>query len=301
MSETELLFVEDSEENLRLDQLLANRFTGSYSRTYFQQLIDEGLVLLNGNQVKKRIKPKVADEIEIEFIISKGIDLIPQNIPLDILYEDDDLLVVNKPPGMVVHPAVGHYENTFVHALLWHCKDLPNMESLRPGIVHRLDKDTSGILVAAKTSFAHQALVKAFSERVIKKRYLAITLGNPGNGEIRTLIGRDPKNRQKMAVVTENGKESITRFETLKLQDDLALVSIDLMTGRTHQIRVHMQHHKTPILGDILYGSKKTNEKFKIDKQLLHAWQIEFVHPKSGTMLKFEAPIPPKFFEMVKN
>lgn len=289
----ELLFVEEGDDSVRLDQLLVKKFP-TYSRTYFQDLIERGLVLLNGEQVKKRTRPEVGDEIEIEFALPPDIDLTPVNIPLNIVYEDDDLLIANKPAGMVVHPAVGNYENTFVHALLWHCKEaLPGSDPLRPGIVHRLDKDTTGLLIAAKTSFAHAALVKSFSERAVTKKYLAITVGNPGEGEIRTLIGRDPRNRQKMAVVEENGKEAITRYRTLKTAGDLALVEVDLLTGRTHQIRVHMQHLKTPILGDPVYGSKKANEKFNTKRQLLHAWKIEMVHPKSKNMVKCEAPIPP--------
>ena len=181
----DLFFIEEGETELRLDQLLVQKFP-DYSRTYFQNIIEKGLVLLNGEAVKKRVKAKVGDEIEVEFEISPGIDLTPQNIPLDIIYEDKELIVVNKPAGMVVHPAVGNYENTFVHALLWHCKDqLPGSDPLRPGIVHRLDKDTSGALIAAKTAFSHQALVKAFSERRVDKTYLAVTFGNPGEEKLR--------------------------------------------------------------------------------------------------------------------
>ena len=289
---SDLFFIEETDSQLRLDQLLVQKFPG-FSRTYFQDLIEKGLVSLNGEFVKKRTKPRFGDEIEVEFILSSGIDLIPQNIPLDIIYEDKELIVVNKSPGMVVHPAAGNHENTFVHALLWHCQNqLPGNDPMRPGIVHRLDKDTSGLLIAAKTTLTHQVLVKAFSERKVRKKYLAVTVGNPGDGEIKTLIGRDPKNRQKMAVLEDKGKEAITRFKTLQLSDDLAIVEVDLLTGRTHQIRVHMQHHKTPILGDAVYGSKKTNEKFRIQRQLLHAWQLELIHPKTGDLLKFEAPIP---------
>ena len=291
----ELLFVEEGDDTLRLDQLLVKKFP-NYSRTYFQDLIERGLVLLNGEQAKKRIHPKLGDEIEIEFALPPEIDLTPANIPLDILYEDEDLLVVNKPAGMVVHPAVGNYENTFVHALLWHCKELQGGDPLRPGIVHRLDKDTTGLLVAAKTAFAHAALVKAFSERKVMKQYLAITVGNPGEGELKTLIARDPRNRQKMAVVEEGGKEALTRYKTLKVEGDLALVEVDLLTGRTHQIRVHMQHLKTPILGDPVYGSKKANEKLNANRQMLHAWKLGLDHPKTGIYLNFEAPIPKDMF-----
>lgn len=287
----EILFVEDDASG-RLDQFLSKKYP-HYSRTYFQDLIEQGLVLLNGQPVKKRIKPHPGDEIEVEFTLPPGIDLTPQNIPLDILYEDRDLIAINKPVGMVVHPAVGNYENTFVHALLWHCKDqLPGEDPLRPGIVHRLDKETSGVLIAAKTPFAHQALVRAFAERKVNKKYLALCVGNPGEGELRTLIGRDPIHRQKMAVVAERGKEAITRFKTLKVREELALVEVDLLTGRTHQIRVHMQHRKTPILGDPVYGSKKVNEKYSLTHQLLHAWRVELIHPKTGELLRLEAPVP---------
>ena len=310
-AEVQSFIVSEAEEGTRMDSLLFKRFEGEHSRTYFQYLIAEKLVLINGEPIKKRIKPKQGDKVEISFVLTPEIELTPENIPLNIIYEDESILVVNKPAGMVVHPAVGNWTGTFVNAFIYHCKELKAQEkskeekgeeskkkgklgdnSLRPGIVHRLDKETSGILVAAKTTAAHKSLVSQFSERVVKKEYLAIVIGNPGSGEVKASIGRNPKNRQAMTVLQEGGKPALTFYETLHFYGKLGVVKLHLKTGRTHQARVHMKHLGCPILGDTVYGISNWNAKYGAYRQLLHAKSIVFAHPKTGEELFFEAPIP---------
>jgi len=298
---TDIIIVSEEEKGLRLDQLLAQRFP-SHSRTYFQFLIEKHSVLVNGIPFKKREKPQAGDEIEICFLLTPEISLEPQNIPLDVLYEDDHLLAINKPVGMVVHPAPGHYSNTFVNALLYHCKELSAQpESIRPGIVHRLDKDTSGVLLAAKTIEAHQALVSLFCERKIKKHYLAICSGNPGNRTINAPLKRHPVHRQEMTVADEgDGKEAISQCTILKTNGSLSLVDIHLITGRTHQIRVHLKHIGSPILGDPVYGIDSLNKKFHTNRQLLHAHSLSFIHPFTGVPLELKAPLPSDFSTQLK-
>ena len=268
-------FISSEEAGERLDKVLAKRFSEAGSRTYFQFLIDEGKVLLNGLPVKKRIKPVVDDEVEVEYILTEELTLTAENIPLNIVYEDSDLIVINKPAGMVVHPAPGHWSGTFVNALLFHCRDtftaqvpdLPPNQALRPGIVHRLDKDTSGLLIAAKTPLAQQRLIEMFS-------------------------GRNPKHRQMMAVRSEGGRAAITHFRTLAFDGQLSLVKAVIATGRTHQIRVHMRHRGTPVLGDMLYGVDAQNTKHGAKRQLLHAYRLQFNHPITGKPLEFIAEPP---------
>jgi 23S rRNA pseudouridine1911/1915/1917 synthase len=287
------MIVTEQDLEARLDKLLAAHYPG-HSRTYFQYLIKNGFVLVNGKQLKKKDKPKPGDEIDVCFQLTPEISLEPENIPLNIVYEDDHILVINKPAGMVVHPAPGHPRGTFVHALLYHCKGLPFADKLRPGIVHRLDKETSGLLLAAKTLEAHQKLIALFSERKMKKTYLAICIGNPGEGTISAPLKRHKTRRQEMAVDPE-GKEAVSRIKTLKTEGALALVEIELVTGRTHQIRVHMKHRGTPVLGDPVYGSLSANKKYGAVRQLLHAHRLEFIHPITGIGLKFVAPLPDDF------
>ncbi len=289
----EMIEITAEEAGERLDKVLANRYKETYSRTYFQYLIDEHLVLLNGLPVKKRIKPEGGDEVEILFSALPGTDLKPEDIQLDVLYEDNDIIVVNKPAGMVVHPAPGNWTGTFVNALLGHCSDLKNEnDSLRPGIVHRLDKETSGVLIAAKNTVAQQKLVEMFASRRVYKEYLAICVGNPGKGKVELPIGRHPVQRQKMAISKEKGKPALTFYETVKFDGTLSQVKVILATGRTHQIRVHMQHLGTPVLGDPVYGKTAINEKLKVNRQMLHAHILKFDHPLSGKLMAFEAPIP---------
>ncbi len=232
------------------------------------------------------------DEVEIHFAALPQSDLLPENIPLDILYEDQDILVINKPVGMVVHPAPGHWTGTFVNALLHHCKSWQGTETLRPGIVHRLDKETSGVLVAAKTPLAHQRLIEAFSQRKVKKEYLVICVGNPGTKEIDAPIGRHPVHRKMMTVVEEGGRVAISRCQTIATDGKLSIVRIQPETGRTHQIRVHLKHVGTPVLGDSTYGNPQVNKSYGAIRQLLHAESLSFQHPIEGRLMTFQAPIP---------
>lgn len=290
--ENEILTITPEESGMRLDKILANRFSNIKSRTYFQMLIEKGRVLLNGVPVKKRVQPEVDDEVHIHFILTPEIGLLPEPIPLDILYEDQDILVVNKPAGMVVHPATGNWSGTFVNALLHHCQQLSQDSSLRPGIVHRLDKDTSGILIAAKTERAQQRLVEMFARREMHKEYLAVCLGNPGDNELTGAIGRHPVNRKMMTVLETGGKPALSTCKTLKCDGKLSQVNIILATGRTHQIRVHLKHHGTPVLGDPVYGNAQVNAKYGVKRQLLHAQLLRFKHPITNSPLEFKAPIP---------
>lgn len=291
--ESDLLIVTKEEEAKRLDKLLSERYDHK-SRTYFQFLIEKGLVLLNGAKVKKRIIPKFGDEIEVFFALTPEISLEPQNIPLSILYEDEHMIAVNKPANMVVHPAHGNWNGTFVNALLYHCKNLPSSNDLRPGIVHRLDKGTTGVLLAAKTEDAHRNLISMFSHREIKKRYLAICVSNPPNGRVSLPIGRDSNNRQKMAVKGD-GKEAISEFTTLATNGLLSLVQADIFTGRTHQIRVHLKYLKAPIFGDLIYGNTSKTKSFEAQRPLLHAQRLELLHPITKKNLIIEAPQPEDF------
>ncbi len=292
-SPLEVVIATEEDLGLRLDKLLSLKFP-TCSRTYFQNLIEKGSVLINGTPTKKREKLKLGDEIEVCFELTPEINLTPENIPLDILFEDDDILIINKPAGMVVHPAPGHPQGTFVNALLFHCKSLQEQQKdpLRPGIVHRLDKDTSGVLIAAKTSFAHKALVEKFSQRQIQKFYKTICLGQPSVSEINAPIQRHPTKRQEMTAAFEGGKHAITKLTILEKTQDFSLLSVELITGRTHQIRVHLKHIGCPILGDSLYGKESTNQKWGITHQLLHSETIVFTHPRTETMIKITAPLP---------
>ena len=299
--ETDLLVVTEEEAGERLDKVLTARFKGAYSRTYFQYLIDAQLVLLNGETVKKRIKLSLGDEIEVQFAATPEIALLPEQIPLTILYEDEFLIAINKPPGMVVHPAPGNWTGTFVNGLLYHCSQLEGEEgSLRPGIVHRLDKDTSGVLIAAKTLEVQQKLTALFASRQVYKEYLAICVGRPADGEISTLIGRHPIYRKQMAVVPR-GKQAITHIKTMGWNDQLSVVKVVILTGRTHQIRVHLKHNGTPVLGDALYGNISVNRTYGVERQLLHAEILRFNHPMTGQLLEIKAPLPGDMLTFVQK
>lgn len=293
MSEIESLLVTQEEASLRLDKWLKNRHS-SYSRTYFQFLIEQGAVLVNGAISKKRMPLSVGDEVEICFLMTPEMTISPEAIPLDILFEDEHLLVINKPVGMVVHPAPGHPCGTFVNALLHHCNLSVEPGDLRPGIVHRLDKDTSGVLVAAKHPLVHRRLVELFHSRSIKKTYHAVCLGNPGEQMIDAPIGRHPQKRKEMTVVDEGGKSAITFCKALSpCIDGLTYVELRPTTGRTHQLRVHLKHRGAPILGDPIYGVVSANKKWDIHTQLLHASSIEFFHPMTQELIYLEAPLSP--------
>ena len=295
------IFITNEESGERLDKILATRFNGSYSRTYFQYLIDQHLVLLNGEPIKKRIKPFTGDEVEIQFSALPDLNLTPENIPLTILFEDEHLLAVNKPAGMVVHPAAGNWSGTFVNALLYHCQTLPNpAKSVRPGIVHRLDKETSGVLLAAKTLEAQQKLIEMFAKRQIHKEYIAICLGRPPEQEIRQPLARHPVLRRQMAIVAE-GKEAITIPKILKSTTKLSVVELIILTGRTHQIRVHLKHVNAPVLGDPLYGNSAINKKMNISRQFLHAAVLKFYHPITGEILEIKAELPQDMINFINK
>ena len=289
--ESDIIVITDDEAGNRIDKILANRYKEVRSRSYFQYLINEGNVLLDGKSVKKRTRPEVGDEIQILFVLTPEIDVTPEDIPLDIIYEDDDIIVINKPAGMVVHPAPGNWTGTFVNALLYHCKELDATNTMRPGIVHRLDKETTGVLIAAKNAKAQQGLVDQFSSRQVYKEYLAICLGNPGNTTIEQPIGRHPVHRKKMAIV-ETGRHAKTHVETMACNGKISAVKIILETGRTHQIRVHLKHQGAPVLGDATYGNASSNTHYKVTRQLLHARVLSLKHPVTGEELTFEAPAP---------
>ena len=285
----------------RLDAFLAARLP-DLSRSRIQVLIREQYIIVNNQPAKPRDAVKTGDRIEIAIPEAVPLDAAPQDIPLEILYEDDDLLVINKAPGMVVHPAPGNPDGTLVNAVLHHCKGkLSGIGGVeRPGIVHRLDKDTSGCLVVAKSDAAHQSLVTQFSERsTMEKLYLAVTQGipKPAKDTVFTHIGRHPVNRQKMAVVNPpGGKTAITDYETLATDAATitALVLCHLHTGRTHQIRVHMHHKGAPLVGDPIYG-KPSKVSEQTGRLMLHAWRLSFDHPISGKRHHFESPIPPEY------
>lgn len=293
------IIVSEETKGLRLDKLLSLQFP-EWSRTYFQRLIDDGFVLVNGSPLKKKEKPDVGDEIEICFQLTPEISLAPENIPLDILYEDDYIIAVNKPAGMVVHPAPGHHSGTFVNALLYHCKHLPGGDLLRPGLVHRLDKETSGVILAAKTLKAHTALIELFSTRKISKKYLAICLGPPPLKTVSEPILRHPTRRKEMTT-GEGGRPAITHFTLLEKQGELSLIEAAPITGRTHQIRVHLKYLKTPVLGDSVYGSPSINQKYGVLRQMLHAHTLSFPHPITREPITLTAPVPADFSALAKK
>jgi len=286
------LIITKEDLNTRLDKLLVRHYP-EHSRTYFQYLIDQDYVLLNGHPVKKQHKVRPGDEIEVEFHLTPQLDVKPENIPLDILFEDNHVLIANKPPGMVVHPAPGTPSGTFAGALLHHCKQLnpDEFESLRPGIVHRLDKDTSGAIIAAKTPKDHQKLIEQFSKREVEKTYLAICCGVPKEGEFSAPIKRHPIHRKQMTV-SSDGKEAISHFQVLSRRKGLSLVEVKLITGRTHQIRVHLKAMNCPILGDATYGSSSLNKQYGAERQMLHSYSLKLTHPHSGSPLEAVAPPP---------
>lgn len=285
--------------DLRIDKYIADN-TEDISRSYAAQLLEEGKVFVSGKAVDKKYKPKDGEEIELELPEPEILDLVPQDIPLDIVYEDEDVIVVNKPQGMVVHPANGNTRDTLVNALLYHAGD--NLSAIngviRPGIVHRIDKDTAGLLVVAKNNDAHLALTEQLKARKASRRYYALVNGNvKENGTVNKPIGRHPKDRKKMAVVS-GGREAITHYNVLEGYNGYTLLECVLETGRTHQIRVHMASIGHSLVGDRSYGIAK--EKIKTDGQLLFAKTIGFVHPKTKEYMEFSADLP-DYFEEILN
>lgn len=306
--EKSFFVVSELEAGQRLDVLLTQHFEGKLSRTYFQKLIKEGSVELNGQIVKKCCCPAVGDLVKLCQKQAEELLLIPQNIPLSIIYEDEVMIVIDKAAGMVAHPAPGNWSGTFVNALLYHCQNLSQnfanspvlVDAFRPGIVHRLDKDTSGVLIAAKTVEAQHKLCLQFAERKVYKEYLAIAIGEvEERGSIEAALGRHPTQRQKMAVLPDDkGRAARTHYERIGYTSalsspGLSLLKIILETGRTHQIRVHLRHIGFPLLGDALYGNSEINQKLVVPRQMLHARCISLCHPLSGQKMHFSAAIPP--------
>lgn len=285
-------------QNGRLDKVCSEIFS-DYSRSQIKQLLDGGNITVNGKNEKAKYKVKSGDLIRLEEPETKTLELRPENIPLDIVYEDDDVIVINKPQGMVVHPAPGHDEHTLVNALLYHCPLSTINGTFRPGIVHRIDKDTSGLLMVAKNDKAHRSLAKQLKDKTNIREYVALVHGRiaEDEGTINAPIGRSLKDRKKQAVV-KDGRNAVTHFEVLKRYRDYTLVKCILETGRTHQIRVHMKYICHPLVGDPLYGPKKT---IKGNGQFLHAGKLGFVHPTTGKLLIFEAPLPKIFQECLEK
>ncbi|MBN1267996.1 MAG: RluA family pseudouridine synthase [Kiritimatiellae bacterium] len=287
------LTVESPDSGTRLDIWLARR-RPEFSRARWQQLIRSGHVRVGGAARKPNHKLAGTETIEIEIPAPEPVGLAPEAIPLDVLFEDADLIVINKPPGLVVHPAAGHRSGTLVNALLHHCKDLPGIGGeIRPGIVHRLDKDTSGALVVAKTDAAMNSLVAQFKAHAVKKQYLALVWGRPQppGGAIRTLVGRSVHNRKKMSARPARGREAVTHYRTIEAFKDVSLLSITIETGRTHQIRVHMAHLGHPVVGDRQYGRAR-QQVLPAPRQMLHAERLAFQHPRSGEQVELTAAVP---------
>ncbi|MBL4937935.1 RluA family pseudouridine synthase [Clostridium sp. YIM B02515] len=291
-------FIVDKEyENIRLDVYLSKMLLDK-SRSFIQNLIEEGNAVINKISKKSNYKLKSGDKVELTIPSPAMLDLKPEDIPLDILYEDKDVIVVNKPQGMVVHPASGVYEGTLVNALLNHCTDLSGINGVsRPGIVHRIDKDTSGVLVVAKNDFAHNKLAEQLKNHSMKRVYIALAEGiiKEEEGTVNQPLARHPVDRIKIAVI-KGGREAITHYKVIKRFKSSSLIECRLETGRTHQIRVHMSFIGHPLVGDPVYGYKK--QRFNLNGQMLHAKVLGFVHPVTGEYLEFEAE-PPEYFKKV--
>jgi len=285
---------------VRLDAFLAEEFE-SLSRSFLQKLIKEECILVNGIPVKSNYRLAGGDVITLTIPEPEPMDAAAEPIPLDIVYEDEDILFVNKPKGMVVHPAPGHYTGTLVNGLLYHCQGaLSGINGVqRPGIVHRIDRDTTGLLVVCKNDFAHQQVAKQLAEHSITRKYRAIVHGviHENRGTINEPIGRNKQNRLKMGIDLMNGKQAITHYTVLQRYLKYSYVECQLETGRTHQIRVHMTHIHHPILGDPLYGNQKSS--FHLDGQTLHAMVLGLHHPRTGRYLEFEAPLPDYFTNLL--
>lgn len=297
--------VTEEDSGKRLDVFISEK-DENITRSYVKKLFEEGHISVNGRNVKISFKVKPGDSVfvdDIQSIKSEIPDIEPENIPLDILYEDSDIIVVNKPKNMVVHPAPGHYTGTLVNALMYHCKDsLSGINGvLRPGIVHRIDKDTTGVLVACKNDNSHRSLAAQLKEHSITREYRAVVTGylKESKGTIDTIIGRDPKNRKKQALNVKNGKHAVTHYEVIdELNKQYTYIKCTLETGRTHQIRVSMAGIGHPLLGDELYGKK--SRKFNTQGQVLHAAVLGFIHPSTGKYMEFHADLP-EYFKKILN
>ena len=300
MNEFELI-IEQEHTGIRIDKYLSDELEG-ISRSYIQKLMEEGNITVNGKAVKSNYKLRLQDQVFVSLPEPEELNIEPENIPLSILYEDEHLLVVDKPKGMVVHPAAGHYTGTLVHALLYHCKDqLSGINGvLRPGIVHRIDQNTTGALVVCKSDSAHRHLADQLKVHSITRKYRAIVHGNvkEDQGTIHTTIGRDPKDRKKMAPNVP-GKDAVTHYQVLERFGNYTYMEFTLETGRTHQIRVHMRSIGHPILGDDIYGPQKC--PFKLEGQTLHAMVLGFIHPATDSYMEFQAPLPDYFQKLLEK
>lgn len=309
---TTLIFqVDDVDADTRLDAYLAARVEG-WSRSRLQRLIDDGDVLANGHTVKASYKLRANDEIEVELTPPALSNFTPENIPLDIVFEDDDLIVINKPAGLVVHPAAGIQSGTLANALAYHFQQLSTRAgAIRPGIVHRLDKDTSGLLVAAKTESSHESLADQFRAREVFKSYVALVYGvvKQQEGRIEQPIARDPRNRTRMAIVA-GGRGALSLYKVRRSYGSFTLLDVEIKTGRTHQIRVHLSWLKHPVVGDELYAGGRDNnlqdvrlraQIRKLNRQFLHAEQLKFAHPKTGAQMEFVAPLPTELVGLLEQ
>ena len=287
-------FIIEDENNCRLDKVIALKMK-DLSRTQIQEMISNGSVLVNGKATKAGYKTKLNDQIEIMMEDNVDLDIEPEDIPLKIVYEDKDVIVVDKPTGMIVHPSPGITKGTLVNALLFHCKDLSGINGVnRPGIVHRIDKETSGLLMIAKNDAAHRSLSSQLKNHTVTRRYVALVHGLIPHvkAKIDAPIGRNPKDRQSMCVTRNNSKEAITNFTVLKRYKNMSLIECRLETGRTHQIRVHMSYIGYPVYGDPKYGRRKDDFSYG---QFLHAKKLGFIHPVTQKYLEFESELPDYF------
>ena len=296
--EREILIITENEAGQRADVALAAML--ELTRSNMQKLLDEGRAVKGTKIIKSNYKLKLGDEIIVTLPEPQPLDVQPENIPLDIIYEDEDVVVVNKARGMVVHPAAGNYSGTLVNALLYHCKNLSGINGvIRPGIVHRLDKDTSGIMICAKNDAAHVSLSEQIQSKTAQRTYLAVVRGNikTDSGVIETQIARDKDDRKKMAVVKEGGRNAVTEYEVVERFGKYTIVKCKLKTGRTHQIRVHMEYLGYPLVGDPKYSPMKT--PFSINGQALHSLTLAFDHPRTGERMEFEAKLPEDLHKVV--
>lgn len=292
--------VNEQQAGLRIDKILSQVFS-DFSRTQVQLLINDSHVLVNGKVVKASFKPELDDEVDIHIPEPENTNIEPEDIPLEIVYEDSDVIVINKPTGMIVHPSAGIYTGTLVNALLYHCHDLSGINGItRPGIVHRIDKATSGLLMVAKNDVSHQSLSEQLQAHTVIRRYYALVHGLIPHeiGRIEAPIGRDKNDRQKMTCTQKNAKEAITNFKVIERFADMTLVECRLETGRTHQIRVHMQYIGYPVYGDPQYGLRRDDNTYG---QYLHAKILGFIHPKTKQEMYFENDLPEYFNEKLEE
>lgn len=295
--------VEEAKAGIRIDKFLAEA-AEDVSRSYIQKLLKDGEVLVNGKTAKANYKVAAGDAVTLQLPELSEPDIKPEDIPLSIVYEDADVILVDKPKGMVVHPSAGHYSGTLVNALMYHCRDqLSGINGvLRPGIVHRIDMDTTGLLVVCKNDSAHNAIAEQLKVHSITRKYYAIVTGNlkEDTGTIHTLIGRHPTDRKKMSTQCRNGKDAVTHYRVLERFGNYTYIECTLETGRTHQIRVHMASIGHPLLGDEVYGSGRKTP-FSLQGQTLHAGVLGFQHPRTGAYMEFQAPLPEYFTKILER